>query len=271
VQGGLTNGAFTSIPSTEGTASVSPSGLVTVVPSSGYTGPIDVLVGVRDQTNRAGTGQPLDSPANYSTENLVINVEQPVSTGAVRFILDSSSSATGNYVISPLPRPSKNAHNTIDVTQQDGNIEAIINGVIDLNQPAVSNVDSIIIYGSKANDRITIDPSLTMPVELSGGDGGKDVLIAGSGPAREQGWHSASTVEKQGNSNNYDFGKSGKVTLVKGSGTSDVIFLGTPYKAKGHSRIQRIPPPPRGTYYTFKDGKLTKTADKFSSTKSTTN
>jgi cyclophilin family peptidyl-prolyl cis-trans isomerase len=269
VQGGLTNGAFTSV--TNATASVDANGLVTVVPTAGYTGPINLLVGVRDQTNRAGSSASLDSPTNYSTENLVINVKQPASTGAVRFILDSSSSSTGTMTITPLPRPSKNAHNTIDVTQQNGNIEVIVNGVIDLNQPAVSNVESIDIYGSKANDRITIDPSLTIPVNLSGGNGGHDVLIAGGGPTREQGWHAASTVEKQGESNNYLFGKAGTVTAVKGSGSSDVIFVGTPYKPKGHSRIQRIPPVPKGTYLTFSKGKLVKTADKFSSTKTITN
>jgi hypothetical protein len=110
-----------------------------------------------------------------------------------------------------------------------------------------------------------------MPVDLSGGTGGHDVLIAGGGPTREQGWHSASTVEKQGESNNYLFGRVGTVTVVKGSGSSDVIFLGTPFTPKGHSRIQRIPPVPQGTYFTISHGKLVKTSDKFSSTKTIVN
>jgi cyclophilin family peptidyl-prolyl cis-trans isomerase len=269
VQGGESDGAFTQ--PTNATASVDANGLVTVIPTAGYTGPIDLLVGVRDQTNRAGTGASLDSPTNYSTENIVVNIGQPASTGAVRFIPDASSSASGNLVISPLPRPSKKAHNTIEVTQQDGNIEAIVNGVIDLNQPAINNVDSIIVYGSKANDRITIDPSLTMPVYLSGGDGGHDVLIAGGGQTREQGWHSANTVEKQGEAQNFDFGKAGTVTVVQGSGHSNVIFQGSIYKPKGHSRIRRYPPIPNGTYYKFVKGKLTPTADTFSTTKTIKN
>ncbi len=261
VQGGLTNGAFTSVQNAM--ASVDANGLVTVVPNAGYTGPINLLVGVRDQTNRAGTGQPLDSPTNYSTENIVINVVQPVSTGAVRFILDGSGQATGNLVITPVPRPSPTAKNTIDVTQSNGNIEVIVNGSIDLIQPAVVNVDSIVVYGSKANDRIAIDPSLTIPVTLSGGTGGKDVLIAGGGPTRQQGWYGTSTVEKQGNAENFLFGRTGKVTFVKGSGTSNVIFTGTPYHAKGHSRIRRIPPPPQGTFFTFSGTKLVKTSNPF--------
>jgi cyclophilin family peptidyl-prolyl cis-trans isomerase len=253
VQGGLTNGAFT--PVTNATASVDANGLVTVVPNAAYTGPIDLLVGVRDQINRAGTGQPIDSPTNYSTENIVINVVQPVGTGAVRFILDSPTSATGNLVITPVARPSLKANNTIDVTQNNGNVEVIVNGSIDLNQPAISDVDSIIVYGSKANDRITIDPSLTVPVTLNGGTGGHNVLVAASGPTREQGWY-GTNVEKQGASNNYLFGRKGHVTFVKGSGTSDVIFAGTIYHPRGHSRIRRIPPPLRTSFFAFSGTKL---------------
>ena len=262
VQGGLntTTNTFTMIQNA--TASVDANGLVTVMPAAGYTGKINLLVGVRDQINRAGTGQPLDSPTNYSTENIVVNVAQPVSTGAVRFIADSSTSSTGNLVITPLPRPSPTANNTIAVTQANGNIQVTVNGSIDLNQPAVGNVDSIIVYGSKANDRITIDPSLTMPVSLSGGTGGKNVLVAGGGPTRQQGWY-GTNVEKQGSSNNFLFGRKGQVTFVKGSGTSDAIFAGTPFQPRGHSRIRRIPPPPQGTFYTFVGTKLVRTSNPF--------
>ena len=270
VNGGLNTSTNTFNPTiANATASVDANGLVTVVPNPGYIGPINILVGVRDQINRAGTGQPLDSPTNFSTENLVVNVVQPVSTGAVRFILDSSTSATGNLVITPLPRPSGTARNTINVTQANGNIQVMVNGSMDLNQPAVGNVDSIVVYGSKANDRVTIDPSLTMPATLSGGTGGHNVLIAGGGPTRQQGWY-GTTVEKQGESNNYLFGRKGKVTFVKGSGSSDVIFAGTPFHPRGHSRIRRIPPPPQGTFYTFSGGKLVKTSNPFTTPATTT-
>ena len=267
VQGGLTNGAFTAVQNA--TASVDANGLVTVVPNPGYIGPIDLLVGVRDQTNRAGTGQPLDSPTNFSTENIVINVVQPTGTGAVRFILDSSTSSTGNLVITPLPRPSKTAKNTIDVTQQDGNMEVIVNGSIDLNQPALNDVESIIVYGSKAKDRITIDPSITVPVTLNGGTAGSHVLTAGGGPTREQGWY-GTNVEKQGQSNNYLFGRKGKVTFVPGAGTSDVTFAGTPVPARGHSRIRHLPPVPKGTFFKFVGTKLVTTSNPFTTAAKTT-
>ena len=260
VQGGYSNGAFTAVKNA--TATVSASGLVTVTPDAGYTGPINLLVGVRDQFNRQGSVTAVDSPGNFSAEQVVINVLQPVSTGTVRFILNSTGGATGNLIVTPLPQAARNAENVIQVTQSNGNIEVIVNGAVDLNQPSLADVNSITVYGSKANDRITIDPSLTNFATLNGGTGGKDVLAAGGGPTRQHGWY-GTVVEKQGASNNYLFGRKGHVTFVKGSGTSDVIFAGTPSHQRGHSRIRQIPAPPKGTFYKFVGSKLEQAADPF--------
>jgi cyclophilin family peptidyl-prolyl cis-trans isomerase len=268
VEGGAaSNGTFPAV--TNATAGVDGNGLLSVIPAAGYTGPIDLTVGVRDQTDRSGTGN-LNDPTNFSTENIVINVGTQTSTGAVRFLQDSSSAATGQFIVTPLPQTTKNASNTIDITTDPaGNIEAIVNGVTDLNQPALNDVESIIVYGSTANDRITVDPSITVPVYLSGGTGGKDVLIAGGGPTAEQGWNAASTVEKQGESNNYLFGQAGKVTFVKGSGTNNVTFAGTQSKVKKDARIKIYPAIPKGTFYKFANGKLVSTKNPFPKTTKT--
>jgi cyclophilin family peptidyl-prolyl cis-trans isomerase len=270
VQGSLDSTTNTFSAPTNATAAVSPTGLVSVVPDAGYTGPIDLVVGVRDQTDRSGTGN-IDSPSNYSTQNIVINVAPQASTGAVRFIQDNSTAATGNLIVTPLPQTTKNASNTIDITQNAaGDAEVIVNGTVDTNQPALNDVESIIVYGSKANDRITVDPAITVPVSLSGGTGGKAVLTAGGGPTEEQGWHNTTVVEKEGESTNYLFGKAGKVTFVEGSGTSDAVFAGTPGKQQGNSRIRHLPAIPSGTFYTFTDGKLVKTSNPFTTKPKTT-
>jgi peptidyl-prolyl cis-trans isomerase A (cyclophilin A) len=371
VQGGTTtttsNGTTTTTftPVQNASASVSAGGLVTVTPNPGFTGAITLLVGVRDQTNRAGTGVALDSPANYETHKITLNVStsttpvalrplaqqaqvnastvgstpiqlvgtnpnsgetkpltftittQPThgtitafnastgslnytptagyigpdafqytvndpnsnlssfpttisitvsqaSTGAVRFIADDGSNSTttpGNLVVTPLPR-TNGGTNIVGVAQVNGNVQVTVNGVLDTIQPALSNVDSVIVYGSKANDRVTIDPALAVPVTLSGGTGGHNVLAAGGGPTRQQGWY-GTTVEKQGSSNNFLFGRRGSVSFVKGPGSSDVIFAGTPKGVRGHSRVRQIPPPPGGTYFTFSGGKLVKAPDPF--------
>ena len=267
VQGAITNGAFT--PVLHATAAVDANGLVTVVPTPGYSGPINLLVGVRDQTDRTATGN-LESPNSYNTQAVVINVGAQAGTGAVRFIPNGSGDATGNLVVTPLPQTVKNAKNTVEVgTSAAGNIQVTVNGTVDANQPAANNVTSIIVYGSKASDRLTIDPGVTVPVLLSSGTAGSHVLTAGGGPTQQQGWY-GTTVEKQGSSNNYLFGRTGKVTFVKGSGTSDVIFAGTPSKLRGQSRIRHLLPLPTGTFYKFVGTKLVKTSNPFTTAPKTT-
>jgi len=266
VRGGLTGNAFT--PVQNATATVDANGLVAVTPTPGYTGPINLVVGVRDQTNRAGSASALDVPANYSTQAVTVNVVQPASTGAVRFLIDNSATnaSAGSLIVTPLPR-TDGGTNTIDVTQANGNVMVRVNGALDALEPAVANVDRIIVYGSKANDNITIDPSLSMEVSLDGGRGGKNVLKAGGGATQETGWYGTTNTLVQGTSHNYQFGRSGHVTFVKGAGTSDVIFAGVPGHEVGHSRIRRFPTPPTGTFYTFKGTKLVKTGDRFTSTR----
>lgn len=63
---------FNPIPSSEATASVSASGVVTVTPVAGFTGNITVLVGVRDQIDRSGKG--LSDVSNYDVKQFTINV-----------------------------------------------------------------------------------------------------------------------------------------------------------------------------------------------------
>jgi len=221
-------------------------------------------------SGRSTSSTTLDSPANFSTQAVTINVVQPVSTGAVRFLIDNNADnpSAGSLIITPLPR-TDGGTNTIDVSQTNGNIAVTVNGTLDALQPSVANVDRIIAYGSKANDRISIDDSLATGATLDGGRGGKNVLKAGGGSTQETGWYGQSNRLVQGSSHNFQFGRAGHVTFVKGTGTSDAIFSGTPGQEVGHSRIRRFPTPPTGTFLTFKGNKLVKTADTFTHTKTT--
>ncbi|WP_435010986.1 peptidylprolyl isomerase [Tundrisphaera lichenicola] len=368
VQGGTTTSGTTTTftPVQNATASVTANGLVTVTPTTGYTGPITLLVGVRDQVNRSGTGT-LDSPSNYKTHTITVNVgssttplpvrpltqqalvtastlgatpislfgmnvnatttkpltyaitTQPThgvltgfdpttgtlnytpapgylgpdaiaytvtdpnsgltsfatpisinvvqaSTGAVRFFANDGSNSTtvpGVLVVTPVPR-TDGGTNSVNVTQSGGNVQVTVNGILDAIQPAVTNVDSITVFGSKANDRIFIDPSVTIPATLNGGTDGKNLLKAGGGPTTEMGWYGKNRMV-QGSSQNFQFGQVGHVTFVKGSGTSDIIFSGTPTKFRGNSSNRREPIPTMGTFFVFKQGKLVKTSNPYAS------
>jgi cyclophilin family peptidyl-prolyl cis-trans isomerase len=72
VQGGVAtgNGSFTAVQNA--TATVDANGVVTVVPNSGFTGTINLVVGVRDQTDRTGSG--LTSPSNYDVHPMTVTV-----------------------------------------------------------------------------------------------------------------------------------------------------------------------------------------------------
>ena len=76
VGGGITTDATNPTFSTiaNGTASVDANGVVTVVPTQGFTGTINLLVGVRDQTLRTGTGTTLANIGNYDTQKITLTV-----------------------------------------------------------------------------------------------------------------------------------------------------------------------------------------------------
>ncbi len=367
VQGGVstsTSGTTSFTAVTNGTATVSSTGLVTLTPTTGYSGPISLLVGVRDNVNRAGTTS-IESPGNYKYHTITVNVAstatpvairpiaspqtvsvptlggttiqlagtnpnttetapltyalvtQPTngtvsnfnaangtltytpnpgflgsdslqytvtdptsgltsfvgttaitvnqaSTGAVRFFADDLSTSTtvpGVLVVTPLPR-TDGGTNTINVTQSNGAINVSVNGVTDVLQPTVANVDSIVVYGSKANDNITIAPDVTNPVTLGGGTFGTNNLQAGGGPATEQGWYGKNTLA-QGSSRNFQFGRRGHVTFVKSTGTSDIVFAGTPGHFAGPTKVRVLPTLPSGTFYTISGKRLIKTTSPY--------
>ncbi len=123
--------------------------------------------------------------------------------------------------------------NTIDVVQAASTatsttpvIEVFVNGQLDLNQPAVSSIDSIIVFGSKANDKITIDPSVTIPSVIDGGHGGRNALKGGGTETLEHGWFGYNTMIG-GTGPNQLIGRAGQVKF-KPSKATDLIFAGHP-------------------------------------------
>ncbi len=80
VKGGVTTGTSPSFTDVQNaTATVDANGVVSVVPKAGFTGVINLLVGVRDQVNRAG-GSSLDDPGNFDTQMMTLTVTngQPI-------------------------------------------------------------------------------------------------------------------------------------------------------------------------------------------------
>jgi len=374
VQGGVnvnsTNGEQTFAQVQNATATVDQStGIVTVVPTPGFTGTISLLVGVRDQTNRAGTDPAtgsqytLDSPPNFDYHRIQLTVTSsttqvanppiasPVNTTAqagmpttiqllgtstspslssgLTFTLLtqptngtisnfnpstgtfvytpkanfsgtdtlqyqvtdhlgntvlSSASATVNItntlattgavrmidnvlVITPLPR-TDHGTNTIEVGEttnasnpSNNTIFVTINGTLDATQPLDSDVDRIVIYGAKASDTITVDPTVNsvIPVTLDGGHGGVNVLQAGAGPTREHGWFGRNTLIG-GSGDNQLVGREGSVKFRPTPTTSEIFagqgFAGSRiFKGYADYRSNHITPP-TGTFFKSVNGRL---------------
>ena len=230
-----------------------------------------------DQPAAEAHSASLASPANFSLQNVTVNVSQPVVTGAVRFIPDSTGAGRpGTWSSPPCPAPARRPRtpSTSPRTPAASISRSWSTESSTSIQPATTDArSSIAVYGSKANDRITIDPSLTMPVELNGGTGGKDVLTAGGGPTREQGWHAISTVEKPGRSaqNFLFFGKARKVTRSSWARAREPATSSSPGRPSITQRpvreFGRIPAAARGTFFKFSGDKLVKHLQPASTTK----
>jgi len=175
----------------------------------------------------------------------------PVNTGAVRLVGPV-------LIVTPLPHVG-HRKNTIDVIQTANSstattggpfIQVVVNGQLDINQPSTDTTDSIVVFGAKSGDRITIDPSVTLPATIDAGHGGRNVLKGGGGFTREHGWFGFTTLIG-GPGPNQLIGRAGQVRF-KPSKSTNLIFAGVP-----HNRTAMLnPTPPGGTFYEFKRGRL---------------
>ncbi len=224
-------------------------GTLNYTPSPGFTGNDTFQYQVM-ATGPQST--PSTTTSNPATVTITVSATPPVNTGAVRVV--------GTVlIVTPLPNANRHTRNKIDVIQApapagatDTNpiIEVFVNGQLDLNEPAIDTIDDIIVFGSKANDRITIDPSVTIPSVIDGGHGGRNVLKGGSTETLEHGWFGHTTLIG-GTGPNQLIGRAGHVKF-KPSSATDLIFGGQP---KPRTPLL-YPTPPSGTFYVYKKGRL---------------
>ena len=193
---------------------------------------------------------PATTTSNPGTVTITVGPAPPVNTGAVRVV--------GTVlIITPLPKVGKHVKNNIDVVQVPSTststspvIEVFVNGQLDATQPAVNSIDDIIAFGSKANDKITIDPSVQIPSVIDGGHGGRNTLKGGGVETLEHGWFGYN-VMIGGSGPNQLIGRAGQVKF-KPSKATDLIFAGQPKRRTSDLN----PTPPGGTFYVYKKGRL---------------
>ena len=126
-----------------------------------------------------------------------------------------------------------------------------VNGVPDTTAISATGIDKIIVFGGKrARNKIVIDPSVTVPSVISGGQGYRNKLTGGSVETREHGWFGHTTLVG-GSGPNQLIGRAGHVTF-KPTKSTNLIFAGVPKRRTSHLN----PTPPGGTFYRLVRGRL---------------
>ncbi|HEY2411134.1 MAG TPA: calcium-binding protein [Pirellulaceae bacterium] len=159
------------------------------------------------------------SPAGNDVALIDVSGSLAPTTGTARLVTDPSNLSQKALVVS-----GTSANNTIEVRPKDTtNVEVKINGVSQGVWPASDITGNIIIYGGAGDDKITIDPHVMIPV-VALGEGGKDTLQAGGGPAVLVGGDGDDTLNGN-NSSDILIGGMGKDNL-HGNGGDDTLIGG---------------------------------------------
>jgi hypothetical protein len=221
-------------------------GTLTYTPDPGFGG----LDSISYSVTATGpvTTAPTTTVSSPGTVTLGVGVAD---TGAV-------SQVGPALVISPVPNENIHVTNKIQVSQipqsTSASGEAIVvtlNGVVDDTVTSTSNINSIIVYGGRrVSNRITIEPTVTVPTTLDGGQSVRSRIVGGSGETREHGWFGHSTLVG-GPGPNKLIGQAGKVRF-KPSKTSTLVFAGQP---KARTPLLNATPP-AGTVFKFVHGKV---------------
>jgi hypothetical protein len=210
-----------------------------------YTPNPDVL-GADTVTFQVSDSGPLGS---LTSQPAVFTINVAASeTGAVR-VIDNV------LIVTPPPR-TDGGTNTILVERNGDNIRVRVNGLIDSNSPAISDIDRIVVYGAKASDRIDVSDDLTQVATLDGGHGGTNTITAGSGSTRLHGWY-GQNIMTGGPAKDFLIGRTGHVRFVPSPG-NDQLFAGNsrPGRRNGTFLLPPFnfstrPKPPTGTFYRF--------------------
>jgi cyclophilin family peptidyl-prolyl cis-trans isomerase len=220
-------------------------GTLTYTPDQGFVG-TDTLTYQTSATAPSGT-----TPA--------ISVSNP---GTVTFAVGGENTGTVNVVgnvltVTPVPRRDLGT-NTIDVSQVPNSSSptglgyvVTVDGIPDTTAVSTAGINKITVFGGKrARNKIVIDPSVTVPSVINGGQGYKNKLTGGSVETREHGWFGHSTLVG-GSGPNQLIGRAGLVRF-KPTKSTNLIFAGVPKKRTSHLNAT----PPGGTFFKLVRGRL---------------
>lgn len=229
-----THGSIAQFDATQGT--------FTYTPNTAYQGEDTLTFRVTD------VGSP--------TPNLTSNTATVTIT--VGGIFDGTTeSASGStrligkvLVVTPPPR-TDSVPNTIQITRGTGNRLIVdVNGRVDtleLRNGAGTTgvtVSRIVVFGTKADDIITIGSDVRIPTTLNGGQGGSNTVQAGAFSSRIHAWYGRNRVIGSPQKDQI-IGRAGRFR-VKPTDGNDLVYTGVPRRRPTlHSPGQA----PTGTFY----------------------
>ena len=218
-------------------------GTLTYTPPQDFIGADSLSFRVRDV---GAPGPNLESEA----ATVSFNVIGAVDTGAVRQV------GTTILVTPPPGRLLNPTPNTIDVGMIDGRVSVTVNGQIDQLRPLISELERLVVYGSKANDTITVSPDLPLLTTLDGGLGGVNRLQSNDLPSRLHGWFGRNTLQG-GAARDELIGRMGRVRFLPSAG-NDLAFAGDPsrFPQRGHHAQDGQGEPPTGQFFRFVNNRL---------------
>ncbi|WP_158633671.1 peptidylprolyl isomerase [Tautonia sociabilis] len=218
-------------------------GTLTYTPPTNFIGNDSLSFRVRD----VGPPEP-----NLESEpaTVTFNVTGAVDTGAVRQV-------GSVLLVTPEPgRLHRPDPNTVMVTLVDGRITVSVNGQIDQFRPLASDLERVVVYGTKASDTITISPEVPLLATLDGGLGGINKINAGDLPSRLHGWFGRNTL-RGGAARDELIGRLGQVRFLPSDG-NDLAFAGEPnrFPSRGSNAHDGQGEPPIGQFFRFVNNRL---------------
>ena len=223
----------------------SSTGTLNYTPDEAYVGTDTLTYQISALPTSANT--PATTVSNPGTVTFAVGGED---TGAVNVV--------GNVLaVTPVPRFDLGT-NTITVSQVpfSSSVTGLgylvtVDGIPDTTGISATPITTINVFGGKrARNKIEIDPSVTIPSVISGGQGYRNKLTGGSVETREHGWFGHTTLVG-GTGRNQLIGRAGLVKF-KPTRSTNLIFAGMPKKRTSDLN----PTPPGGTFYRLVRGRL---------------
>jgi hypothetical protein len=214
-----------------------------------YTPPQD-FVGQDSLTFRVRDVGPPGPNLESESATVSFNVIGAVNTGAVRQV-------GSVLIVTPPPGRLLNpSPNTIDVRLVDGRVSVMLNDQIDEFRPLVTELERLVVYGSKAGDTITVAPDLPLLTTLDGGLGGINRITSNDLPSRLHGWFGRNTLQG-GAARDELIGRMGRVRFLPSPG-NDLAFAGDPsrFPRFGHHTQDGQGEPPTGQFFRFVNNRL---------------